>query len=568
MSARIVLAINDAGLAGQAAALAHEGDAFEVLDVVQEVDGIVRRLSRTMPDVLVLHDTRGVASALRLTVELGVALPEVAVVLILADLKAEHLRAAMQAGARDVVALPLSLEDLQVSVRTAAEWSRAMRDRVASEPEAATATGVSGRVIAVAGAKGGCGTTTLAIHLALAVGEFAPRTRICIVDLDLQTGDFRNFLDLPYRRSIADLVEVAQELSVRHLEETLYVHGSGMRVLLAPEEGELADDMTGAVASAVLGALRARHDLTIVDVGATASDATAAACELADDVLVVTTPDVLALRGAQRLTRLWTRLQVAGPAARIVLNRTSRRREVQPDLARQVVGAALCKTTIPANFPALEGAVNTGMPDRVEERKLRDAFVELAEEIGLLVHAPEEVPIDESSEGDSRGLVARLTGERGQSTVEAMGIMPVVGLIVLAIWQFGLVGYTYMLTAHAAREGARANAVGVGAVGIIREDVPKSWRDGMRCAISDTRVRVSIAVPAVLPGLETPLRISSQAGITNETKPVGAIDRNLKEPVKRKDNACRPDDKNDDHDRDDDEPDATLTVQTGGGNGR
>ena len=194
----------------------------------------------------------------------------------------------MQAGLRDVVSLPLSLEQLEGSVRAAAQWSRALRDRVAGEESAAGALG--GQLIAVAGGKGGVGTTTVALQLTMAAVRAAPGRPVCIVDFDLQKGDLRGYLDLPYRRSVVDLVEVASEISVRHLQETLYTHKDGFRVLLAPDEGERAEEVGADAARSVLAAVKARHALTIVDLGAHVSEVNAVAAEMAGVVVVVTTP--------------------------------------------------------------------------------------------------------------------------------------------------------------------------------------------------------------------------------------------------------------------------------------
>lgn len=535
---RVVLAINDPQLSGQAAALAQEGEELELVEEFAELDRLVRGLHRVEADVIVLHDTRGAVPVLELAREISGTFPELAIVLVLSDPGSEHLRTAMQAGARDVVALPLALEELQHSIRSAAAWGRSMRERVSGEWEAATATGLSGRVVAIAGAKGGVGTTTLAIHLALHLAGASDR-RLCLVEFDLQAGDFRSLLDLPYRRSISELAGVSEELSVRHLDDTLYGHPSGLRVLLAPEEGEQAEDVTAAVARNVVAALRARHDLTIIDLGAWLSEAGAAACELADDVIIVTTPDVPALRGVQRLIRMWDRLQVAVPRPRVVLNQASRRREVQTDLARQVVGDALCATTVPADFASLESAINTGTPERLEDRKLRSAIAALADELELRGE-PGAQADDDAPPERPKSLVARLTGERGQSTVETLGILPIVALIALTLWQMGLIGYSYMASGHAAREGARALAVGEDVQPRIREDLPGAWRGDMRCVVGDSRVRVSVSVPAVLPGLDTPFRISSSAGTSSETEAVGEVQEGLREPRKRSENDCAP----------------------------
>ena len=192
------------------------------------------------------------------------------------------------------------------------------------------------QLIAVAGSKGGVGTTTVALQLVLAATRMAPGRPVCLVDFDLHKGDLRALLDAPHRRSVADLV-VANEIGVRHLQETLYTHTDGFRVLLAPEEGEQAGDIDSAVARNVLSAVKARHALTVVDVGAVRHRGDAIAAELASHVLIVTTPDVLALRGVRRMRELWKRLGVrADEDVRVVLNQASRGREIQPDLARKV----------------------------------------------------------------------------------------------------------------------------------------------------------------------------------------------------------------------------------------
>ena len=96
---------------------------------------------------------------------------------------------------------------------------------------------------------------------------------------------------------------------------------------------------------------------TVMITGDNVLTATAIAAEMASQVLVVTTPDVLALRGVRRMRELWKRLAVREDEdVKIVLNQASRRREIQPDLARKVVGDTMTQTTIPADFNALEAA--------------------------------------------------------------------------------------------------------------------------------------------------------------------------------------------------------------------
>jgi pilus assembly protein CpaE len=276
----------------------------------------------------------------------------------------------------------------------------------------------------------------------------------------------------------------------------------------------------------VLNAVKARHALTIVDLGAQVSEASAIGAEIASGVVIVTTPDVVSLRGVRRLRDLWRRLEVRDDEeVRVVLNRASRKLEIQPDLARKVVGQTLAQTTIPDDFSAFETAVNTGAPTRVEDGKLRGAYDALAAELGVLP-APEEP----EAAGGGRGLLARLGGERGQATAETMGLFPVLVLFVLALWQLGLVGYTYILSGHAAQEGARILAVNPADENDPQDEaykkvraramgqVPNAWRDGAQFDLpaEQSTVAVKLKVPVVLPGLESPFAIGSRAAVAIE----------------------------------------------------
>jgi pilus assembly protein CpaE len=251
-----------------------------------------------------------------------------------------------------------------------------MHTKIEEEP-----VGLGGRMVVVAGAKGGVGTTTLAAQLALEGASAAKNRPVCLVDLDLQTGDVGVLLDVAHRRSIADLIEVVDDISARHLDETLYRHQSGLRVLLAPPEGELAEDVTGAIARQVLGAIKFRHEVVVVDVGCRVSEATAAAVEMADDVVVIVTPDVPAMRAANRLISMWERLQIRKDGMRCVVNRVSKDLEIQPELVRRVVDVPTVPSTIPASFRALEQALNTGAPARLQDGLFKRAMANLALEL-------------------------------------------------------------------------------------------------------------------------------------------------------------------------------------------
>jgi pilus assembly protein CpaE len=277
-------------------------------------------------------------------------------------------------------------------------------------------------------------------------------------------------------------------------------------VLLAPAEGERGEDITGRVAKQVLGGLKARFDVVVVDCGTTVTEANAVAIEMADQVLVVATPDVLSLRAAKRLIKLWGRLQVRkDDDLMLVMNRASKQNEVQPDLAQRVVAVPQARTALPAAFRSLEPALNSGSPQLLEDGNMQRALIELGQETGV-------VPLRRSG-GGRRG---RRGGEAGQVAVETMGISFLVVLLFAAIWQSILLGYTVVLAGHAANEGARRLAVHQDFQQAAIEDLPDAWRDEAQVSASGSSVVVRLEVPAFLPGLDGPLDITSSSGTVVE----------------------------------------------------
>ncbi|MPZ86783.1 MAG: AAA family ATPase [Nitriliruptorales bacterium] len=504
MTYRVLFGLPDAAQASEAVALAEESGECTVLDAVTTAGAILEGLTDRQVDAVCLHERLGPLPVLDLAREIATRFPDIAVVLMAREQSQGLLRGALQSGVRGVVTLPLSLEDLQATVASAAAWAQAVRARLTAED---TEDQLEGRVLAVAGAKGGVGATTIAVRLALEAQTASRHRRVCLIDFDLQAGDVRGLLDLTHRRSIADLVEVAEELTARQLDESLYLYPTGLRILLPPPDGEHGEYINGYVARRVLGAIRSRFDVVVVDVGSYVTEAAAMAAEIADQVVVVTTPDVAALRAANRLIALWERLQIRKDGIGVVVNRASKDSEVQADLVRRVVDATVLKAAIPADFRALEAATNTGKPARLADGPVRRGLTGLAAELHLI--APRE-----------RARRGRWRSQRGSVAAETMGLAFTIGVVVLLLWQAVLAGFTFVLASHAAREGARELAVGAATEQIeaaAAASLPPAWLDSMRLDPGSADVTVQLAVPLIVPGrFLTPIDVSARAGTVVE----------------------------------------------------
>ncbi|MFI8948787.1 CpaE family protein [Streptomyces sp. NPDC053750] len=374
-----------------------------VVDSTQLVDTLARLAAESvdeLPEVVVVHERIGPVPALELIREVALRFPAVGVILVTSDPGPGLFQAAMDHGARGLVALPLSYEELASRVQAVAQWSVGVRRHLGSGGD--VFTGAGGTVVTVSGAKGGVGATLTAIQLALAAQASGRAT--ALVDMDLQAGDVASFLDVQFRRSVVDLAAIT-DISPRVLADAVFRHDSGLALLLAPGEGERGEEVTDRAARQIVTALRSRYEVVVVDCGAQLGGAGAAAVEMADKALLVTTPDVVAVRGAKRAVRMWDRLQIRkAEETTVVVNRHTRGTEIQPPLIRKITGTLVADTAVPAHFKELQGAVDAGRLHELDGRStVKQALWTLAGELGLV----------KAAEGDHRKGGGRFRGDRG-----------------------------------------------------------------------------------------------------------------------------------------------------------
>ncbi|MGW0615315.1 AAA family ATPase [Streptomyces sp. NPDC002788] len=408
MPTRILPAVGDADAVRSVTTLLSQLPDAEpvtpVVDSTQLIDTLARLAAESvdeLPEVVVVHERIGPVPALELIREVALRFPAVGVILVTSDASPGLFQAAMDYGARGLVALPLSYEELASRVQAVAQWSVGVRRHLGAGGD--VFTGVGGTVVTVSGAKGGVGTTLTAIQLALAAQASGRST--ALVDMDLQTGDIASYLDVQFRRSVVDLAAIT-DISPRVLADAVFRHDTGLALLLAPAEGERGEDVTDRSARQIVSALRSRYEVVVIDCGAQLGGAGAAAVEMADRALLITTPDVVAVRGAKRAVRMWDRLQIRkAEETTVVVNRHSRATEIQPPLIQKITGTSVAATAIPANFKELQSVVDAGRIHELESKSsVKQALWGLAGELGL-VKAPDAAQKAGRFRGGDRGSV-------------------------------------------------------------------------------------------------------------------------------------------------------------------
>jgi uncharacterized protein (UPF0333 family) len=110
-------------------------------------------------------------------------------------------------------------------------------------------------------------------------------------------------------------------------------------------------------------------------------------------------------------------------------------------------------------------------------------------------------------------LIRHVHGERGQATLEVLGLLPVLLAVAIAGAQLLAVGYSSVLAGNAAEAGALALAGGADPRASVRAALPGWSRTHARVSVSEGQVRVRIRPPSLLRTLAERLDVSASAAV-------------------------------------------------------
>jgi pilus assembly protein CpaE len=312
--------------------------------------------------------------------------PTTGVVIVAAALEPALMLDAMRAGVTEFVTAPLTAAELQASIR-----------RVTTH----AAPTVGGDVLAFLGAKGGVGTTTVAVNVAAALAQQTAGSTL-LVDLHLAYGDAAVFLGTEPRFSVLDALENVHRLDKAFLNG-LVAHATGGLSLLASSDRASSAPVDAASVRTLIDAAAQHYRYVVLDVPR--SDVMLASLESVARLVIVANQELATVRAATRLAAM-LRQRYGKDRLSVVVSRFDQHSDIGQDDVEKVLGLPVAYT-FPSNYRLALQALNNGRPVVLDNHnRLSSSLTAFAQ--GLVAH-PQGDETDARRQG---GFLSRLTGRR------------------------------------------------------------------------------------------------------------------------------------------------------------
>jgi pilus assembly protein CpaE len=215
-----------------------------------------------------------------------------------------------------------------------------------------------GKVVAFLSAKGGCGATTVACHVA---GELAAmKHKVLLADFDNQCGNIGFLLGVKSQNSLVDALRNSDRLDASYWKGLVWKGENGVDILQAPTSVDAKRDPSSDQVRRVLEYARGRYPWTLLDLGRGLTPATLFALEAADEFCLVIEPNIPALHQAKTISQTLLDSGYPSDRLRVILNRVARRPGFDADLLRQALNLPIFAAVKQEDGESGDGLLPTG----------------------------------------------------------------------------------------------------------------------------------------------------------------------------------------------------------------
>jgi pilus assembly protein CpaE len=307
--------------------------------------GVLTRLREEQPEVLMVEMgpvlTR-LGEALR---EVKAVTPQTKIVALHTDPDPDTILAALRSGAHEFVYLPFDR-----SLRPALDRIRSL-ENVSNSPR-------QGKVFGFLSAKGGCGATTLACHIAADLHRQTKRKTL-LADMDLASGMVGFTMKAQPTYSVVDALHNLDRLDESLWRALVVESKPGLDIVPAPQNRLHLPPLDGRELVELVRFMRTQHDWVVLDLGRSLNEITVDIYEELNSLLIVSVLEVTALHGLKTIVRELTERGNNLDRVQLVINRTPKIMDMTTDELAKILGRPLF-AMLPNDYPSLYQAYSSG----------------------------------------------------------------------------------------------------------------------------------------------------------------------------------------------------------------
>lgn len=258
---------------------------------------------------------------------------------------------AIRTGAKEFFSHPLKEQE----VREALEKFKGRREEPSQREPLK-----SGQIIGVIGSKGGIGTTTVAVNLAVSLAEKRSDQSIALVDANILFGEIPLFLDIQPSYHWGEIAKDISRLDSTFIMSILTKHSSGIHVLPSPSYLNGSQGATPETIGRLLGLMQRMFDFVVIDGGQPLNEVSLKILEMSDKVLLISLLSLPCLSNMRKILKSFANSGCL-PKERInvVINRYLRSSEVSLSDAERSLDKKIF-WTIPNDYKRTASAINQG----------------------------------------------------------------------------------------------------------------------------------------------------------------------------------------------------------------
>ena len=305
--------------------------------------------AQNVPDILIIDSHSETVDILSRVRTIKREFPKTAI-FVVSDIKdPKQIIDIMKAGASEYLVEPVDIKILLDAIEE-------IRAHLTDEGRIA-----QGNIYSFISAKGGVGSTVLAVNTAAALAS-SKKSAVALVDMSFQSGDSSVLLDVVPQSTILDITQNMARLDVSFLRGNMTSHNSGINFLSAPINPEDSEDIHGTQIKEILALTKKLYDHVILDCPSmNVNDCSIEAFKQSEKVLVVTDMSVPSIRNANRLCKLLRKFDISLNKIEVIVNRYIKGGalslgEIEKNFDKPVFWL------VPNDFSSIVSSINRGVP--------------------------------------------------------------------------------------------------------------------------------------------------------------------------------------------------------------